>query len=141
MDQNFPSREAVIEFLKQQIIPDLRQRGFKGSFPHYRRPSQDRIDLLTFQFDKWGGGFVVELAVCPPEGATTSWGKFIPPSKVTAYDVNIRLRLGAESEQSDSWFRYDEPQSSLEQIAQRILTLLDTQAEEWWSSRKNMKPI
>jgi hypothetical protein len=46
------------------VVPVLRERGFTGSFPHFRRRRQKGIDLLTFQFDKYGGGFVVEIAVC-----------------------------------------------------------------------------
>jgi Domain of unknown function (DUF4304) len=37
--------------LKELFVPALRQRGFKGSLPHFRRPLKDRIDLLTVQFD------------------------------------------------------------------------------------------
>ena len=53
--------------LKATVIPELRARGFQGSLPHFRRRRPDRIDLLTFQFDRSGGRFVVELAQCGPE--------------------------------------------------------------------------
>jgi hypothetical protein len=47
--------------LKGRVIPTLRQAGFTGSFPHFRRIQGERTDLITFQFDKWGGGFVIEI--------------------------------------------------------------------------------
>jgi len=78
----------MIAALKAEFVPALKERGFKGSFPHFRRIKPDKIDLLTVQFDKWGGGFVIEIAKCGPEGITTSWGLHIPPNKVRAWDAN-----------------------------------------------------
>jgi len=52
-------REAVEKELKAIVVTALRASGFKGSFPHFRRPLPERIDLLTFQFDRHGGGFVL----------------------------------------------------------------------------------
>src|SRR5208282_3539740 len=58
-------RDDMISSLKSLFVSALRERGFKGSLPHFRRPTQDRIDLLTIQFDRWGGGFVIEISKCP----------------------------------------------------------------------------
>jgi len=82
--------DAMRESLKNLLIPVLRERGFKGSLPHFRRAKNDQTDLLTVQFDGHRGGFVVEIAKCPPEGFTTHWGKHIPPNRVTAWDLNKR---------------------------------------------------
>jgi hypothetical protein len=30
---------------------------------------------LTFQFDRHGGGFVIEIGQCPADGCTTHWGE------------------------------------------------------------------
>jgi hypothetical protein len=49
----------MIKLLKGIFIPLLRDRNFKGSFPHFRRTENGRTNLLTFQFDKNGGGFVI----------------------------------------------------------------------------------
>lgn len=130
-------RSRMIAALQAHVVPELRRRGFKGSFPHFRRSAEQRIDLLTFQFDKWGGGFVVEIAVCPPDGVRTSWGEHISPTKVTAHTVNRRLRLGAKGEGRDHWFRYDGVLKRLradryERVARAVLPYLETQAEAWW---------
>ena len=90
------SRSLMIKALKDIVVPKLREDGFKGSFPHFRRIRDDQIDLLTFQFDRHGGGFVIELGKCPPEGFTTYFDEFIPPQKVTAWDVNDRHRIQRE---------------------------------------------
>src|SRR5271155_1774203 len=130
----------MIATLKKQVVPVLKARGFKGSFPHFRRPTDAAIHLLTFQFHRWGGGsFVVEIASCPAEGATLRWGDHVPPAKVTAIHVNAnhRLRLGASDTKNDHWFRYDRRDllssgDPYERAAQEVLPLLDSQAENFW---------
>lgn len=59
-----PNRNEMLAALKAHLLPVLRERGFKGSLPHLRRLRKERIDLMTIQFDKYGGGFVVEIAGC-----------------------------------------------------------------------------
>jgi len=96
--------------LRTSVIPWIRRSGFAGSFPHFRRIGDEFVDLLTFQFDRNGGGFVVEIARCPPDGIVTSGGKVIPPSKVKAWDLhpNRRRRVVAhEAPGTDGWFRFD----------------------------------
>src|ERR1700722_7224990 len=104
-------KQEMTKYLSEKVIPVLRQNGFKGSFPHFRRILKDRINLLTFQFDRNGGGFVIEIANCSPTGLTTSWGKRIEPNKLTAHDLNIRKRIQSNMKSPDSltddWFRYD----------------------------------
>jgi hypothetical protein len=138
-------REKMIETLKEQVVPVLKARGFKGSFPHFRRPTDTAIHLLTFQFDKWGGGFVVEIASCPIEGVTMHWGEHIAPAKVTAHDVTQRLRLGSPDSKSDHWFRYDRRGllsfgDPCERAAREVLPLLDSQAEIFWRQTHAQTP-
>jgi hypothetical protein len=95
--------------LKRIVIPELRAQGFKGTFPHFRRVS-DRVDLLTFQFDRRGGGFIMEVARGETAGHITHWGKCIPAEKLRAWDLHPgqrkRLQPG-RGPGTDSWFRYD----------------------------------
>src|SRR6476646_11010384 len=106
-----PARKEMVKNLSDIVIPVLRQKGFKGSFPHFRRLTTDRMNLLTFQFDRSGGGFVMEIANCKPDGFTTSWGHEISPGKLTAHDMNKRKRIQSnmdtKSSLKDDWFRYD----------------------------------
>jgi len=130
-------REKMIETLKEHVVPVLKARGFKGSFPHFRRITDTGIHLLTFQFDKWGGSFVVEIGACSPHGVTMHWGEQIPPTKVTAHHVSRRQRLGASGDQTDHWFRYDKRGllsfgDPYERAAREVLRLLDSQAETFW---------
>lgn len=132
--------------LKEVVVADLRRRGFTGSLPHLRRRDPERISLISVQHHSSGGSFVVEVAVCPPSGHVTSWGKDVAPSKVKAVDINDpRPRLGNPSfpGRGDHWFVYGprsydpggqtvlSPSHYLE-VAERVVALLDEQAEEFW---------
>jgi len=131
---NKMKNDSMIAALKAEFVPALKERGFKGSFPHFRRIKPDKIDLLTVQFDKWGGGFVIEIAKCGPEGITTSWGLHIPPNKVRAWDANDpRPRLGSPAPGEDGiWFRYDDG-TPVEKVARRVLTYLH-EADDFWNT-------
>jgi len=85
MEQN---KTLMKNALNHIVVPELRIMGFKGSLPHFRRISGKVIDLLTFQFDKYGGGFVIEVGQTRNESFTTHWGKEIPTSKLTAHHLN-----------------------------------------------------
>lgn len=132
-------REEMDAELKNTVVPVLRQLGFKGSFPHFRRPSPAAIDLLTFQFDRNGGGFVIEIAQCSSDGITTPWGQHIPATKVRAWDLHpdrrhrIQPHAGAGSG-VDAWFRFDMDQVT--HVAQQVLKALP-RAESWWSEAQS----
>jgi hypothetical protein len=135
----------MIGALRDVVVPVLRDMGFSGSFPHFRRIRESQIDLLTFQFNRHGGSFVLEIATCAPDGFTTHWGEQIPPHKVQAHDIHPkqRLRLGSHPpEQSDHWFHYERETSDIySNIAMDILPLLRAQAEDfWWTHRPAMQP-
>ena len=130
------SRTNMISILKKNVVPELRQRGFKGSFPHFRRITNKKIDLITFQFDRYGGGVVIEIGVCSPEGFIHYWGEKVPPNKVTAHDLspNNRLRL---KENEGEWFRYDvenEFGNIYEVVANEVLEHL-SEAEAYWKDK------
>lgn len=130
-------RQMMDNALKKIVVPYLREQGFKGSFPHFRRKNDNNIDLITFQFNRWGGSFVVELTTCPLEGIITHWGKEIPPNKVTAHDVNNRFRLGAKSKDEDGiWFNFENArfESEYEELASIIIGLLKINEPTWISN-------
>jgi Domain of unknown function (DUF4304) len=134
------NRQSMNAALRDRFVPSLRKRGFKGSLPHFRRVSEDRVDLLTVQFDKYGGGFVIEISRCPLEGVTTAWGKKIPPAKVTAHDIHPddRHRLGSPAPGEDGrWFRYD-GRTSVKSVADSAASML-TEADAWWNGERKVK--
>jgi Domain of unknown function (DUF4304) len=131
------NRQSMNAALRDRFVPLLRERGFKGSLPHFRRIDEDRIDLLTLQFDKYGGGFVIEISRCPLDGVTTAWGKNIPAARVTAHDLHHdeRHRLGSPAPGQDGrWFRYDKRKSA-KTVADDAASMLP-EADAWWTSAK-----
>ena len=111
--------------LRSRVVPLLRERGFAGSYPHFRRALPDRIDLVTFQFDRHGGGFVVETGSCPIDGITLHWGKHVPPTRVTAWDLHpsLRRRLKPQdASEADYWFRFET--GDYESVAERVAECL-----------------
>jgi uncharacterized protein DUF4304 len=104
------SRADMERELKTSVVPWLRGKGFTGSFPHLRRAGKSTIDLLTFQFDRHGGAYVIEIAQCPCEGIITHWGTIISARDARAWDVHPsrRKRICAESTSgTEGWFRFD----------------------------------
>jgi len=128
-------RQEIDKALKEIVVPFLREKGFKGSMPHFRRQQSDRINLLTFQHSLYDTKFVIEIANCPVDGVTTSWKKQIPKNKVTAHDLGFRMRLGSEKHNSDYWFDYGKKSlfsNTFNKIAKEIIELWN-EAENWWS--------
>lgn len=77
------------------------------------------------------GGVVVEVGVCSPDGYTHSWGEKVLPYKVTAHDLDKRMRLKNKEGQ---WFRYDmegATDSIYEYVASEVLKHL-YEADEYW---------
>lgn len=133
-------RKMMDNALKKVVIPVLRKLEFKGSLPHFRRMNENNIDLITFQFNRWSGSFIVELATCPTEGVTMDWGEQIPPNKVTAHYINKRFRLGAESEDEDGiWFDFEnaKAEENFEKVVFRVLGLLNASDRLWISKLFN----
>lgn len=130
------NNKNMVLALKSLVVPVLRERSFKGSFPHFRRFRERHIDLLTIQFDKWGGGYIIEVSCCGPDGIVTHWGEHIPPQRVRAWDLDHRHRLGSPGPGVDGrWFRFDSSESC-EQVARNTLPYLE-EAEEWWANNAN----
>jgi hypothetical protein len=124
----------MLAALREHLVPQLRRCGFTGSLPHLRRIGTTQIDLLTVQFNRHGGSFVIEIAQCGPDGTTMHWGEQIPPQKVTAHDIHPskRHRLGSPSPGEDGrWFRFDGGES-FHSVARSTLEHLE-EAETWWN--------
>jgi Domain of unknown function (DUF4304) len=134
------SRDRMIAALREMVVPVLRDMGFSGSFPHFRRIRDSQIDLLTFQFNRYGGSFVVEIAFCAPDGFTTHWGKHIPPNEVQARDIHPtqRLRLGSHPpDKADHWFYYEPERARVyTDTAVELLPLLRSEADRFWQTHQ-----
>lgn len=101
-------RGKMMHALKTIVFPYLRSIGFRGSFPHFHRINETErsVDVVTFQFNRYGGSFVIEVACGPAEGLRYK-KRFVPPRKMTTWDFAQRTRLGSNRELfGDHWFEF-----------------------------------
>ena len=140
-------RTVMNRVLREHVVPALRARGFQGAFPHFRRLGAEGTDLLSIQFDRHGGGFVVELGRGPAGNYATPWGRVIPPTRLRALDLSIHERVRMQPGRDGStlsWFRYDTGLGSAshacERAAREMLALLP-QADAWWSGARKQPSI
>lgn len=134
-------RQAMDAALKGQVVQSLRAMGFKGSLPHFRRAALGGLDVLTFQFDRYGGGFVIEVARCSQDGFVTAWGKEIPANKVTAWDLPSSWRHRIQPQAgggTDSWFRFEN--GKVLEAASAVLSLLPTVAAWFQAEAQQVAP-
>ena len=137
-----PSRRKMDASLKSIVTPHLRELGFSGSYPHFRRMKDKGIGLISFQFDKHGGGFVIEVSHCGAEGITTYWGEKIPPNKVRTWDMppNMRLRIQPDAGHgTESWFRYDTLSlisNIYDEVCHKVIELLKEKAVLFWNQHR-----
>src|SRR5687767_3662130 len=75
-------RDRMMTALKSRFVPALRDRGFVGSFPHFRRRSAERLDLLNVQFYSAGGSFTINLARTGPDGFVDGPWADLPVEKI-----------------------------------------------------------
>ena len=129
--------------LKAVTVPRLRKLGFTGSFPHLRRVRGDCVDLVVFQFNKYAGSFVVEIAFLTAEEAKSHWSGARKLAGATVYDAKKRYRLGA-AQGHDHWVVFgkqnDEPNHEVveppyvyERIASHAADLIEGEGTSWWS--------
>lgn len=131
--------------LKRRLVPHLIAAGFTGSYPDFRRRDGGRLHLLSVQFDKWGGGFMLEFASQPGGDLTMAWGEVVPEARLTTAYAAIadRARLlavrtaGATAgDLRESWFRFEglDP-SGCDALVGQVIALLP-QVDAWLRTRQ-----
>ena len=60
------NREIMLSALKKHTFPLLKELGFTGKHPNFRRKLDNCIELVSFQTNKWGGSFTVEVSAVFP---------------------------------------------------------------------------
>jgi hypothetical protein len=93
------------------VVPSLRELGFQGTFPSFRRVERDRHSVIHFWWGRNLGWVTVLLAVVPPRKATSV-------SQDYRRSINIRNRQRT-------------PLSDLLPWRVRILLHFDHAAKKW----------
>ena len=133
-------RDEMINSLKEIVVPKLIALNFKGSFPHFRRTIEEKTNLITFQFDRNGGGFVIELANYEGLQFKNVFGKILPVTKMNAHHLDNRQRIYPnvieEENGTDSWFRYDQKKffsfgNPYNKLSKKVLDRIPFMEEYW----------
>lgn len=124
-------RDTMVASLKEIFVPALRESGFKGSFPHFRRTEGSELHLLMFVFSRWGGAFYIEISKCSSAGYINIYGETEDVTKLKVHSINhdvigLRPRIGLKFNETFNFTEYN-----TNEVAQQVLGCLG-EAEEWW---------
>jgi len=101
-------RQHMQKALDAIALPELERRGFCGAFPHYKKTSPERIELLSFHPNKYGHSFTIEISTVFP-GETDSLRQNCAaeappaPGEWNVFCTGHRFRLPG---MFDGWFYY-----------------------------------
>jgi len=126
------------EALQDVLGRYLKEKGFVGRLPHFRRFRENEVHVLTIQFNTHGGSYVVEVTKFPTEFKHPSLG-IIDPKKLTSGHAawQDRKRLNP-TKSEDYWFDYSSFTGNSEPFrnsAESVIPLIESQAEKLWSER------
>ena len=100
------NREIMINALKKTVIKDIKDRGFTGTYPHFKKILPDCVELIDFQTNKYGGSFTIEVSAVFPNSKVTNLSDptaTVDANKVDVAYTNQRYRLDG---MFDGWFYY-----------------------------------
>jgi hypothetical protein len=137
--------------LKQLLSPQLDQLGFVGRGNEFQRKRGEKLDLLSLQWGKYGGEFVIEFASRPAGSLATTWGETIPEHRITTAHVHPldRARL-LPTEHSAGlqlhgfhFGNFENDRSKYDSLAQNVTALLP-QVDLWLTNKvkgTNVRPL
>jgi hypothetical protein len=138
-------RKAVEQALKKGCVPELRSAGFRGSFPHFYRATDDGfVALISFQFFSSGGSLCINLSYADPERKNIYFRPDTEPKKLRASQARVFHRLGARSEGSDCWYSFGKTSYGefrgqplpLADLVETVRQRFKSEAEGWWSAKR-----
>lgn len=117
--------------LQEEFVPRLREAGYKGSKPNFRRATSDVINCVNIQGNKYGGSCAVNLglhfAFLP-----VNWGDHLPDvKKVKEVDCEFRKRLAPKG-QADYWWKFRRILSSPAKNARHLIDTFFKFGEPWF---------
>ena len=99
------NRQVMLNALKKHAFPLLREQEFTGKYPNFRRKLDNCIELISFQTNKWGGSFTIEVSAVFPESEQKNYTLYDGVTEETfgVEATNHRYRLPG---MFDGWFYY-----------------------------------
>ena len=99
------NREIMLSALKKNTFPLLKEQGFIGKYPNFRRKLDNCIELVSFQANKRGGSFTIEVSAVFPGSADPNYTLYEGVTEDTfgVEATNKRYRLPG---MYDGWFYF-----------------------------------
>lgn len=115
-------RENINKAIKEIIIPFLRDKGFKGTFPNFSKKDNLEIYKLRFLFSQFGPQFTVEIAKGSSE------------NQISQISFFKSLRIGSIKNGGDYWYDYNNSNSTEDIYSFRANEVIENwpEAEKWW---------
>ena len=140
-------KEQMLRALKQRLEPELKRRRFTGSFPHYRRFTHHKTDVVSVHLDERASTFRLELAELPPSGFTAPNGVWVEIAEATTYDALLadRAKLTPVAGNRKVDFRFGgslflKGGARFDRAAESAIALLP-QADAWWMGERQQPNI
>ena len=118
------NRQIMLKVLNKNVIPSLLEQGFTGKHPHYRREKDNCIEFISFDTNKWGGSFTIEVSAIFPDSKFTNCLDDTLAEDV--WGTSNRYRLDGLL---DGWFYYDDKDFTLE-TAEKICDEINKQFDK-----------
>jgi hypothetical protein len=99
------NREIMLAALKMHTFPLMKERGFVGKYPNFRRNLDNCIELISFQTNKWGGSFTIEVSAVFQNASNPNYTLYDGVTEDTfgVEATNKRYRLPG---MYDGWFYF-----------------------------------
>lgn len=101
------NREIMIGAFEKHIIPKLKDHGFSGKYPEFRRSNVNCIEFIAFQTNKYGGAFTIEVSAAFPNIINKNYQLYgnMTEQNLRIDATNKRYRLPG---MFDGWFYYSD---------------------------------
>lgn len=101
------NRQIMLSALKKYTFPILTERGFAGKYPNFRRSLDGCVELISFQTNKWGGSFTIEVSAVFPDSENRNYTLYdgVTEESFGVEATNHRYRLPG---MFDGWFYYQD---------------------------------
>jgi hypothetical protein len=129
-------RKATNDLMREQlrliVVPRLRERGFLGKLPSFRRIRNGTCETLDVQFNKYGGSFAINLKVIEAghDFMKTPYGDL---KALRSQRLGSRRKRMENRFYMDHWFRFLRGfifyWQAYREAAEAAVSLLDSEAD------------
>ena len=128
--------------LKSELVPVLKNAGFSGTFPRFRRKSGAVLHFLSVQYNTAATAFFLEFGSHPSGPVVTSWGELVPEEKLILEHIMFesRARLQARTNGGslvEDWFEFGDFGQDVDaylKLAASVAAMLP-QVETWLATQ------